>query len=143
MIVCVVTAAGTTVRFPFVKPEITIGRASGNDVVLPEINVSRRHARLVVKEHKMILVDLKSTQGTFVNGARLTMPKIIGERDAVRIASAAVGFRHVEVPAVAGNYGAADDVEAALVHAIASGAVGGREDYASCLEPRVNAGADE
>jgi len=54
----------------FNKPEVTIGRVQGNDIVLPKGNVSKRHARIVLKDGKFIIVDLKSTNGTYVNGER-------------------------------------------------------------------------
>jgi pSer/pThr/pTyr-binding forkhead associated (FHA) protein len=47
----------------------TIGRDSDNDIVLEEITVSRCHALLLVQPQGVILMDLDSTNGTFVNGA--------------------------------------------------------------------------
>jgi pilus assembly protein CpaF len=40
-------------------------------VIVDEPTVSRRHARLVFRDHKWIVQDLKSTNGTVVNGARV------------------------------------------------------------------------
>ena len=37
-------------RMVFNKPEVTIGRVQGNDIVLPKGNVSKRHARIVLKD---------------------------------------------------------------------------------------------
>ncbi len=37
-------------RLVFNKPEVTIGRVQGNDIVLPKGNVSKRHARIVLKD---------------------------------------------------------------------------------------------
>src|SRR3978361_1836109 len=59
-------------RMVFNKPEVTIGRVQGNDIVLPKGNVSKRHARIVLKDGKFIIVDLKSTNGTYVNGRKIT-----------------------------------------------------------------------
>src|SRR5450432_735297 len=58
-------------RMVFNKPEVTIGRVQGNDIVLPKGNVSKRHARIVLKDGKFIIVDLKSTNGTYVNGRKI------------------------------------------------------------------------
>ncbi len=52
--------------------EIVIGRSSELDVVLMEDMVSRRHAVLVVKNGKINLVDRGSTNGTFVNGEKVS-----------------------------------------------------------------------
>jgi hypothetical protein len=48
--------------------ELLIGRHAGCDVVLSRDTVSRRHARLVFRDGKWIIHDLKSTNGTVVNG---------------------------------------------------------------------------
>lgn len=48
--------------------ELLVGRHHACDVVLDEPSVSRRHARLVFRDGSWILHDLKSTNGTLVNG---------------------------------------------------------------------------
>jgi two-component system, cell cycle response regulator len=48
--------------------EVTFGRDPGCDVVLRDGDVSRRHARVVPRDGGHLLVDLGSTNGTFVNG---------------------------------------------------------------------------
>jgi Protein of unknown function (DUF3662)/FHA domain len=53
---------------------LTIGRAKENDVVLSDPRVSRRHARIEAGAGTPTLVDLGSTNGTFVNGARVGEP---------------------------------------------------------------------
>src|SRR5512142_1948299 len=72
-------------RMVFNKPEVTIGRVQGNDIVLPKGNVSKRHARIVLKDGKFIIVDLKSTNGTYVNGRKITSPLVIKETDKIYI----------------------------------------------------------
>ena len=53
-------------------PSVTMGREPGNDLVIPEAAVSRRHAQLVQGEEGFRVRDLGSTNGTFVNDRRLT-----------------------------------------------------------------------
>ncbi len=72
-------------RLQFDKSEVTIGRVQGNDVILPKGNVSKRHARIVLKEGKFVVVDLKSTNGTYVNGRKITSPLVIREEDKIYI----------------------------------------------------------
>ncbi|RPJ52031.1 MAG: FHA domain-containing protein, partial [Chloroflexi bacterium] len=50
---------------------IRVGRASENDIVLPDPKVSRNHAELEWNGTGFILRDLSSVNGTYVNGQRL------------------------------------------------------------------------
>ena len=78
-------------RMVFSKAEITIGRVQGNDIVLPKGNVSKRHARIVLKDSKFIIVDLKSTNGTYVNGRKITSPLVVKDSDKIYIGDFIVG----------------------------------------------------
>src|SRR5579862_1157888 len=78
-------------RMVFNKPEVTIGRVQGNDIVLPKGNVSKRHARIVLKDGKFIIVDLKSTNGTYVNGRKITSPLVVKDADKIYIGDFIVG----------------------------------------------------
>src|SRR5215213_6776703 len=78
-------------RLEFDKPEITIGRVQGNDVILPKGNVSKRHARIVLKDGKFIIVDLKSTNGTYVNGRKITSPLVVKDSDKIYIGDFIMG----------------------------------------------------
>ncbi|MFN7132506.1 MAG: FHA domain-containing protein, partial [Myxococcales bacterium] len=69
----------------FEKPEVTIGRIQGNDIVLAKGNVSKHHSRIVLKDGKFIIVDLKSTNGTYVNGKRISAPQVLKETDKIYI----------------------------------------------------------
>jgi hypothetical protein len=63
--------------FPVEKNEIFIGRDLGNDVVISDAEISRRHARLVMQAGGFVLEDLGSTNGTVVNGQRLMGPYLL------------------------------------------------------------------
>jgi predicted component of type VI protein secretion system len=71
-----VMRSGPTVgkEYPIEKPEITIGRDLSSDVVINDAEVSRRHARMVQQGTVYTIEDLGSTNGTFINGQRLTGP---------------------------------------------------------------------
>ncbi|MFN3199706.1 MAG: FHA domain-containing protein [Bradymonadia bacterium] len=61
--------------------EIIIGRNSEYDMVLHEDMVSRRHAKIITLHGKIVLQDLKSTNGTFVNGEKITVARLqVGDR---------------------------------------------------------------
>jgi DNA-binding NtrC family response regulator len=53
------------------KERVRIGKEAGNDLVLADRTVSREHAEIVLNEKGYLLVDLASTNGTFVDGRRV------------------------------------------------------------------------
>jgi predicted component of type VI protein secretion system len=55
--------------FRWTEPRCDIGRAASNQVILDDESVSSYHARIEKRGDEYWLVDLKSTNGTFVNGA--------------------------------------------------------------------------
>jgi hypothetical protein len=57
--------------------QLTIGRDSANEIVINDAEVSRRHARLTFQGGKYVLEDMGSTNGTFVNGQRLSGPRVL------------------------------------------------------------------
>ena len=59
-------------RLPVKVPVVNIGRGDYNDVVIADPSVSTMHAKLQRREAIWILTDLGSTNGTFVEGERLT-----------------------------------------------------------------------
>jgi pilus assembly protein CpaF len=76
---------GAERREQYGQNEITIGRVKGNDVLLPKGNVSKRHARLIVRDGRYIVTDLKSTNGTYVNHRRITHATLVREGDRIYI----------------------------------------------------------
>ncbi len=54
--------------FPNLKPGISIGREEGNTVLLRDERVSRFHAKIYSTGDEIVITDLQSTNGTFVNG---------------------------------------------------------------------------
>jgi hypothetical protein len=70
-------------RFSSNKPTIIIGREAGNDVVVSDPQVSRRHASLTWDGRQFIIQDLGSANGTFVNGVRLTAPQVLQPGDVI------------------------------------------------------------
>ncbi|MEM7436719.1 MAG: DUF4388 domain-containing protein [Myxococcota bacterium] len=69
--------------------EIVIGRSSELDMVLVEDMVSRRHAKISVETGSIFLEDLGSTNGSFVNGEKVTRTKL-AEGDRILIGTSII-----------------------------------------------------
>ena len=66
------------------SPSITVGRLPDNDVVLDDLLVSRRHARLDLTASGFRITDLGTGNGTYVNGRRVT-EAVLGPGDIIGI----------------------------------------------------------
>jgi serine phosphatase RsbU (regulator of sigma subunit) len=70
----VFTEEGQTRRVRIDPPGINIGRVAPNEVVINSPQVSRRHCRIDLHGDWAVVADLNSTNGTFLEGERLTRP---------------------------------------------------------------------
>lgn len=59
------------------KQELVIGRAENNDIVLDGLQISNRHARLVQGAGGIAIEDFNSTNGVYINGARVSRQNIV------------------------------------------------------------------
>ncbi len=64
---------------------VTIGRASNNDIQVPEQHVSRQHAVINYRDGIFMINDLNSANGTFVNDQQLTEPFPLADGDRIRL----------------------------------------------------------
>jgi pilus assembly protein CpaF len=87
----------------FDKDEITIGRVSGNDIVLAKGNVSKRHSKLAVRGAQIEVSDLKSTNGTYVNGRKISGPTLLGPSDRIYVGDFLIGIEGGEDTASNGS----------------------------------------
>ncbi len=69
--------------FELPRSTISIGRDPGNQVVIQDSQVSRQHARITPQGGLMVVEDLGSTNGTRVNGLRITGPHTLAHRDEI------------------------------------------------------------
>jgi pSer/pThr/pTyr-binding forkhead associated (FHA) protein len=67
---------------------VVLGRDSSCDIVIPDRQVSRYHARITPTKEGMILEDLGSKNGTHCNGTPLAAPLVLQDGDIVQIALA-------------------------------------------------------
>jgi pilus assembly protein CpaF len=76
---------GAERRETFDRTEISVGRVQGNDLMLPKGNVSKHHARLAIRDARFVVTDLKSTNGTYVNGRKIAQATIVREGDKIYV----------------------------------------------------------
>ncbi|MGB9812057.1 MAG: FHA domain-containing protein [Thermovenabulum sp.] len=65
----------------------TIGRANDSDIVIDDPYLSSKHAIIYKKGNALYIQDLKSTNGTFLNGVRIKRPVKLKENDELILGS--------------------------------------------------------
>lgn len=71
---------------------LTIGRHSNAEIFLNDSQVSRKHAQFVTSGGETKIVDLGSTNGTFLNGERLSGERELNEGDEVQVGATCFRF---------------------------------------------------
>ncbi|MRX43806.1 FHA domain-containing protein FhaB/FipA [Agromyces kandeliae] len=70
----ITSGAKSGAEFPLGRDEITIGRSSDSAIIIRDDYTSTHHARLMLWNGRWMIQDLDSTNGTFLNGSRVTVP---------------------------------------------------------------------
>ncbi len=72
-------------EYSLMKDEISIGRGEDNDVVIPHASVSRQHARLMRRDGGFELMDLNSTNGSYVDDRQIRGSAFLSAGSQVRL----------------------------------------------------------
>jgi pSer/pThr/pTyr-binding forkhead associated (FHA) protein len=80
-------------QFALAEGENVLGRDPDAAVCIDLASVSRRHARITVRDGAAILEDLGSRNGTILRGDRISGPMPLARGDLIRIGSARLVFR--------------------------------------------------
>jgi hypothetical protein len=72
-------------EYSLMKDEISIGRGEDNDVVIPHASVSRQHARLMRRDGGFELMDLNSTNGSYVDDRQIRGSAFLSSGSQVRL----------------------------------------------------------
>ncbi len=83
-------------RFTLHQDTTSIGRTTGNDIIIPDLTVSRQHALLRFENGHWVVEDKNSANGTFVNGVRIRWPQPLAEGDQIRFGDEIVIFNVVQ-----------------------------------------------
>ena len=72
---------------------LTIGREPGNDVYVDDNQISRFHALVRCNEGEYVILDLGSSNGTFVNDKPVSAPTLLRDNDVIKLGTARLVFR--------------------------------------------------
>src|SRR4051812_34411447 len=93
---CLIIIRGTPQghRFFLTQPEMTIGRDPSADITIPDQGISRKHAKIVKSGKNIQLVDLGSSNGTYVNDKKMEPGAAINlsKEDMIRIGKSILKF---------------------------------------------------
>jgi tRNA A-37 threonylcarbamoyl transferase component Bud32 len=90
---------GTSYVIPPDKNRIVIGRRGGTEVRLNDPKASRDHAEVVIEGDRLTLRDLKSRNGTLLNGAKLEQDQNLEVGDRIRIGETVIEVVEVDASA--------------------------------------------
>lgn len=88
--------------------DIIIGRSSGCDVIIDNPGVSSKHSRIFVENSKAYIEDLRSLNGTIVNGRKISSKTPIGLNDKIFIGNQSLNLNHPAVNNILSAYGGDD-----------------------------------
>jgi hypothetical protein len=71
---------------------VVVGRAPDSDIVIRDILLSRRHCRFIPSDDGWKIQDLQSKNGTFINGERLRVPRLLNDNDVIRLGRSKIIF---------------------------------------------------
>jgi pSer/pThr/pTyr-binding forkhead associated (FHA) protein len=65
--------------------ELTVGRAAGCHVTVDDTYVSQMHSRVYQRNGQLMVEDLGSTNGTYLNGVKVTGPRVMQRGDKLKV----------------------------------------------------------
>jgi len=98
----VILSEGLTGKAHELKVErTTIGRVEDNAFQIPEASVSSHHCEILLRGSDIVLRDLNSTNGTFINGQQLTGEAVLKSGQIIRLGQVEMRLENVEAKAAA------------------------------------------
>src|SRR5436305_1005484 len=108
---------GQSREFLVEQAALGAGRASDNELMLEDISVSRRHARLTFDAGQMTVEDLGSANGSYLGSQRLApnIPALVPADQAARLGDVELRFIPAEAPRPAASVPAGKGEQATMV----------------------------
>jgi serine phosphatase RsbU (regulator of sigma subunit)/pSer/pThr/pTyr-binding forkhead associated (FHA) protein len=101
--VVVTSVRGSTCRRVRLHQHTTVGRAEDNDLCFPDELLSRHHAEFRQRDGACYLLDLDSSNGTYVNDIRVRGEQVLLEGDIVTVGETSLVFHEKSLPSDAGD----------------------------------------
>lgn len=120
----------TMARLPFL-----IGRDPASDLTIPSRKVSKRHAEILHTMGAVLVRDLNSTNGTLVNGRRITQPTPVGAGDLLQFADIELQLNRVETPIAERTFVSVDSEQRGNISCMLD--VFGKQELAIHFQPIV------
>ncbi|MEO7122463.1 MAG: FHA domain-containing protein [Lacisediminihabitans sp.] len=89
----ITSGSKTGIELPLSREPLTIGRSGESGLVIRDDYTSTHHARLMLWDDGWVIQDLDSTNGTFLDGARVTVPTPVPLNTPVRIGTTSFELR--------------------------------------------------
>jgi serine/threonine protein kinase/uncharacterized membrane protein len=94
--------AGAGYRYSLSAKDTLLGRATNNSIVLNDRYLSPHHARIMAAGGQHVLFDMRSENGTYVNGYRVREPVSLRHGDRIEIGGSEFTFHKAQKPRLAG-----------------------------------------
>jgi pSer/pThr/pTyr-binding forkhead associated (FHA) protein len=100
----VILSEGLTGKAHELKVEkTTIGRVEDNTFQIPEASVSSHHCEILLRGSDLVLRDLSSTNGTFINGQQLVGEAVLKSGQIIRLGQVEMRLENVEAKSAAAS----------------------------------------
>ena len=88
----ILNGAAAGQRYELANGQTVLGRDAFCDVILPLRSISRQHARILAERGQFYIEDLRSLNGTFVNGQRVAARARLKDHDRIQLYETLIAF---------------------------------------------------
>lgn len=84
--------------FPLSSPNVSVGRSSGNTIMLDNSTISRYHFNITYENGEIYVADMESANGTFVDGVKLAPDdrRSLGGGEEIQIGNLRIIYHHID-----------------------------------------------